>query len=117
MQHRSFLLYQVFHDLFYSLLFLPCYLENCFNTLINSSIVSSPSPCLIASLTQWLICLSVTTKPTFFNADWIALICTKISTQYRSSSTIFCIPRTCPSIRFKRLMTFSFSSRVLGLLG
>src|SRR5215207_5270897 len=47
---------------------------------------------------------------TFSEAEMILLIWVRMSTQYASSSTMRCNPRTCPSIRLRRFWSFSLSS-------
>src|SRR5215203_6877980 len=46
---------------------------------------------------------------TFSEAETTLPIWVRMSTQYVSSSTMRCIPRTCPSIRLRRFCSFSLS--------
>src|SRR5215213_5996240 len=77
---------------------------------VSSSIFSSaPSPFSMDSRTQcstWSLSRMVAT---FSEAETTLPIWVRMSTQYASSSTMRCIPRTCPSIRLRRLWSFSLS--------
>ena len=83
-------------------------------SVTNSSITSS-FPWRMLSATQVFTWLASSTLLKLLSADVTAETCINTSVQYASFSSIFSMPRTCPSIRFSRFIRsfFSFSCRSL----
>ena len=101
-------------QLFLIHLYLHLHFINFCKSVTNSSITSS-FPWRMLSATQVLTWLASSTLLKLLSADVTAETCINTSVQYASFSSIFSMPRTCPSIRFSRFIRsfFSFSCRSL----